>query len=66
MPLFGILYHLMFKDKIECFLIIKNNKSNEENLKLFYKILELFNNIINLYEDFTQNVIGYYVAKTNL
>ena len=57
LPLFGILYHLMFKDKIEYFLIIKNNKSNEENLKLFYKILELFNNIINLYEDFTQNVI---------
>ena len=57
LPLFGILYHLMFKDKIEYFLIIKNNKSNEENLKMFYKILELFNNIINLYEDFTQNVI---------
>ena len=57
LPLFGILYHLMFKDKIEYFLIIKTNQNKDENLKLFYKILEMFNNFINLYEDFTQNVI---------
>ena len=59
LPLGFIFYHLMYKEKIKEYLLIKSPNFNKvDNSALLFNIFNYVNHLVNIYENFTHKIMA--------